>query len=725
MKQVVRRGGSPELIDAPAPGPEPGRALVETLASVISTGTERAAVASGAGSSLPARAIRNPDLIKKAMTSVRESGVKATLQKAKDTVGEDSTLGYSCAGVVVDAGGIPGLDAGRLVACAGVGAANHAEIVSVPANLLAPVPPGVDPRHAAFTTLGAIAIQGLRRSEAELGDRVVVVGLGLLGLITAQLLKTAGCQVIGVEPVGERRSLAKAFGIEQVVGPEDSAATVKNISEGFGADAAIVTAASSSSAIVNDSIRLLRRKGRLVIVGAVGLELERPDLYQREADVLISTSYGPGRYDPTYEEGGLDYPIGYVRWTENRNMREFLRLLAAGALDLEPLIGLELPVDRSDEAYAAISGDEPPMAAVLTYPPDGRGAEAKLARSLGPRPAAPHRAGRVGVALIGAGAFVRGVHLPNLSADGRADVARVVNRSGVSAGNVARSISAGGGVPAGTDPAEAIADPAVDLVLIGTRHDSHAELAAAALRAGKAVFVEKPLGLTRVEIDDVWEAAQDNPRLAVGFNRPLSPLSRNLHLKLGIVAGPTQVVYRVNAPLPRAHWLNDPDVGGGRILGEACHMFDYVNWLLGEPRRVFAAALTPPPDGAAVESVSVTITYDGGSHATVHYTGAGGSSMPKERIEVYRGGSSWVLDDFTSLTSYGSGSVGPSTEALKTADKGHAALMKRVLSATLGEDSFDPGIGAAYAAQAVGLAALDSLSSGAVERVQLAPEDRD
>ncbi|MDQ3103592.1 MAG: bi-domain-containing oxidoreductase [Actinomycetota bacterium] len=718
MKQVVRRGGSPELVDSPAPGPAPGRALVETLASVISTGTERAAVSGGGRSSLPARAIRNPDLLKKAMGSLRESGVKATLQKARDTVAEDSTLGYSCAGIVLDAGGIPGLEAGQLVACAGVGAANHAEIVSVPANLLAPVPAGVDPRHAAFTTLGAIAIQGLRRSRAELGDRVGVVGLGLLGLITAQLLRAAGCQVIGVEPVAERRQLAKSFGVEHVVDPADAPAAVKIISEDFGADAAIVTAASTSSAIVNDSIRLLRRKGRLVVVGAVGLELERPDLYQREADVLISTSYGPGRYDPTYEEGGLDYPIGYVRWTENRNMREFLRQLASGSLDVEPLIGLELPVDRSDEAYAAIAGENPPMAAVLTYPEDGRGVDAKLERSLPPQPATA-REGRVSVALIGAGAFVRGVHIPNLLADGRADVSRVVNRSGVSAGNVARSVGSGNGVVAGTDPAVAFADPAVDLVVIGSRHDSHAELAAAALRAGKAVFCEKPLGLTREQIDDVWEAAQDNPRLAIGFNRPLSPLSRHLQLKLGTVSGPTQVIYRVNAPLPRVHWLNDPDVGGGRILGEACHMFDYVNWLLGEPRRVFAAALTPPPDGAAVESVSVTITYDGGSHATVHYTGAGASTMPKERIEVYRGGSSWVLDDFVSLTSYGSGPVGPATESLKVVDKGHAALLARVISATLGEECFDPGIGAAYAAQAIGLAALDSLSAGTVERVRL------
>ena len=715
MKQVVRRGGGAALIDTPAPGPEPGRALVETLASVISTGTERASVSSAGGSSLPARAIRNPELIKKAMSSVRESGVKATLRKAQETVGEDSTLGYSCAGVVIDAGGIPGLHAGTLVACAGVGAANHAEVVSVPANLLAPAPCGLDPRHAAFATLGAIAMQGVRRAEAELGDRVVVVGLGLLGLITVQLLRAAGCQVIGVEPVAERRRLAEELGATKAVAPDDAQAVVESLSEGFGADAAIVTAASDSDAIINASIRYLRRKGKLVIVGAVGLGLERPDLYQREADVLISTSYGPGRYDPTYEEAGLDYPIGYVRWTENRNMREFLRLLAIGAVELEPLIGLELPIDQADQAYAAISGDSPPMAAVLTYPSQGRPLTAKLQRSSAAASGASGSTGRVGVALIGAGSFVRAVHLPNLDADGRADVTRVVNRSGTSAGNVARS--AGDGVLAGTDPAEAIADPSTDLVLIGTRHDSHAGLAAAALRAGKAVFVEKPLGLSREEIDDVWAAARDNDRLAIGFNRPFSPLSATLREQFDRADGPGHLIYRVNAPLPRDHWLNDPEVGGGRILGEACHMLDYANWLLGTPRSTFAAALTPPPDGGAVDSVSITVLYEGGSHATIHYTGAGAGSMPKERIEVFRGGNSWVLDDFLSLTSFAPS--GQSTETLKIADKGHATLLSNVVSATLGDRPFEPGIGAAYAAQAVGLAALDSLSTGSAQPVEL------
>ena len=714
MKQVVTRAGAATLVDNPAPGPAEGRALVETLASVISTGTERSAVSSGGGSSLPARALRNPELVRKALKSVKESGVKATLAKAKDTMAEDYTIGYSCAGIVRDAGGIPGLEAGTLVACAGVGAAEHAEVVSVPANLLAPAPTGVEPRDAAFTTLGAIAMQGLRRSEAELGDRVVVVGLGLLGLITVQLLRAAGCEVIGVEPVAERRGLADRFGAARTLDPAEAAKAIEQLTDGFGADAAIVTAASSSDGIINESIRYLRRKGKLVIVGAVGLGLERPDLYQREADVLISTSYGPGRYDPTYEEAGLDYPIGYVRWTENRNMREFLRLLALGQIELEPLIGLELPIDRAAEAYAAISGDSPPMAAVLTYDDTGRSTASKLSRSS----AAPtaKATGRVAAGLIGAGAFVRAVHIPNLQANGRADVRRVVNRNGVSAANAARS--AGGEATPGTDPEELLADPGIDLVLIGSRHDSHASLAAAALRAGKAVFVEKPLGLTREQIDDVWEASRGNDRLAIGFNRPFSPLSARLRSELGAADGPIQVVYRVNAPLPRSHWLNDPDSGGGRILGEACHMLDYANWLLGEPQRVFAAALSPPPDGGAVDSVSITVTYEGGSHATVHYTGAGAGSMPKERVEVFSGGRSWVLDDFVSLTSYG-GPGGESTETLPAADKGHAQLLDGVIAATLGERPFEPGIGAAYAATAVGLAALESLSTGAAVAVEL------
>jgi polar amino acid transport system substrate-binding protein len=716
MKQVVMRGGRLQLGDVPAPSPVPGRVLVANLASVISSGTERTAVASGGGDApLPVRAVRNPELVRKALDHLREHGLKETLDLARGVTAPDATLGYSCAGLVIDTGGMPDFRPGQLVACAGAGSANHAEVVSVPANLVAAVPDGVSPRSAAFTTLGAIALQGVRRAAPTLGERVVLVGLGLLGLITVQLLRAAGCAVLGVEPVARRRELALTLGAELAIAPGEARAVALEWTGGIGADAVVVTAASPSSEIVNEAISIVRRKGRVVPVGEIGLELERWPLYQREADVLISTSYGPGRYDLTYEEAGIDYPLAYVRWTENRNMQEVLRLLSTGALRVEPLIGLERPVDRAAEAYDAINSPEPPLAAVLTYAGEEVAARAatEVVRVTPAGGAAASAGGRelgstVGIALVGAGGFVTGVHLPNLKADSGARVRVVANRTGTTAGDAARLA---GGADTTTDWRAAIARDDVDLVVIGTRHDSHAEIAAAALEAGKAVFVEKPLGLSRGEIDEVWSAGRDNDRLAIGFNRPFSGLARQLRAELdGTADAPLHVIYRVCAPLPADHWLNDPAVGGGRVQGEACHMFDFANWLCGTPARVWAAALPAPATLRSVESVSVTVQYRNGSVATIHYSGVGAGSMPKERIEVLGGGRSWVLEDFSSLVSYTDS--GPRTSSVRRPDKGHAELLTRVLAACRGKRPFEPGLAAGYAAQSVALGALESIASG-------------
>lgn len=716
MKQVVLRGGAPTVADVPAPSPEPGRVLVANAASVISSGTERASVsASGGGGSLPMRAIRNPDLVLKTLQFAKEHGVRETAELVRGAVSDDSALGYSSAGVVLDTGGIAEFRVGQRVACAGAGKANHAEVVSVPGNLVAPVPDNVSFSDAAFCTIGAIAMQGVRRAEAQLGERIVVVGLGLIGLISVQLLGAAGARVLGIEPNEKRRQMAADFGAERVVAPDEAPQVVKDWSGNVGADSVVITASSASDAIINQAANMLRRKGKVVVVGDVGLGLERGPIYQREADMLISTSYGPGRYDPSYEEGGVDYPIAYVRWTENRNMEEFLRLVGTGDLTIAPLIELEVPVERAGEAYAAVAGDSPPLAAVLRYP-ERTEAQREVVRVSRKRGAPAN--GDLKVALVGPGSFVRSVHLPNLKADSGVQIKTVVARRPTSATDVVRSL---GGGEAATDWKVAVEDPEVDLVVIGTRHDSHAEIAAAALRAGRAVFVEKPLGLTREQIDDVAEAAAGNDRLAIGFNRPFAPLSQKLRTEVDAAAagGPLHVVYRVSSPLPPDNWLNDPRVGGGRILGEACHMLDYANWLCGTPVRVIAAALPAPNPLETVESSSITIEYANGSVATVHYSGAGGGSMPKERIEVMGGHRSWVLDDFRSLTSYSAS--GTQTEEARRVDKGHAELMARVLAAARGKREFEPGIGAAYAAQSVALCALESIASAGVVEVPLLP----
>jgi predicted dehydrogenase/threonine dehydrogenase-like Zn-dependent dehydrogenase len=714
MKQVVLRGGRPTVADHPAPGPRPGSVLVATAASVISSGTERTAVESGGGGSLPVRAIRNPELVTAALRHMREHGMRETIDVARGTTAPDSPLGYSCAGTVLDTGGVPQLHLGQRVACAGAGRANHAEVVSVPANLVAAVPDGCALEDAAFTTLGAIAMQGVRRARPTLGENVVVVGLGLLGLLTVQILRASGCRVLGVEPVESRRRLGTELGAEDAVAPEEAAAVTAAWTDGIGADAAVVTASSASNAVVNSSIELLRRKGRLVPVGDVGLGFERGPLYKREADVLISTSYGPGRYDATYEEQGVDYPIEHVRWTENRNMEAFLHLLATGAVRVDPLAELTLPVERVSDAYDAISGDSPPLAAVLTYGGPTEVAR-EVVRSSRP-PAARATATELTVALVGAGGFVANVHVPHLKAARDVRVKTVVTRTGTSAGDVARLV---GGADTATDWRVPIDDPEVDLVLIGTRHDTHAEIAAAALRAGKAVFVEKPLGLTREEIDDVWAAGRENDRLTIGFNRPFAPLARALGDEVADVHGPLHLIYRVSSPLPHDHWLNDPVEGGGRLLGEGCHMLDFANWLCGVPARVHAAALPAPPPLRTPESLTVTVQYESGSVATVHYSGVGDASLTKERVEVLGGGRAWVLDDFSSLTSHANRSV--RTRSERRADKGHAALLEGVLAAVRGEQAFEPGLGAGYAAQSVGLAALESLATGTGVGVKLSP----
>jgi polar amino acid transport system substrate-binding protein len=719
MRQAVLRNGQPLVAEVPAPSPQPGRVLVANAASVISSGTERAAVSNGAGGSLPMRAVRNPALVALTLRHAREHGVRETVGLVRNAISDDTVLGYASAGTVLHTGGLGDFSVGQAVACAGAGAANHAEVVSVPGNLVAAVPPGVSLRDAAFTTLGAIAMQGVRRAEPSLGERVVVVGLGLLGLLSTQILHAAGCIVMGVEPDASRRELGTRLGAARAIAPEGAVADVHEWTGGVGADAVIVTAASASSAIVNDAVAMTRRKGRVVAVGDVGLALDRGPLYQREADVLISTSYGPGRYDPLYEEAGIDYPLAYVRWTENRNMCEFLRLLATGQVAVESLIGLELPVERAAEAYAALNSQPPPLALVLRYP-DASGRPASASESV--RVPASRRRARSGdsrlvrVGVVGPGSFVRAVHLPNLRADGAAPIVAVAARRGTAATDVARA--AGGDVDAFTDWHRVVEHPDVDLVLIGTRHDSHAEIAAAALRAGKAVFVEKPLGLTREQIDDVWEAGGgESAPLTIGFNRPLAPLSLRLRDELAHVRGPLQLVIRVNAPLPADHWLNDPDEGGGRILGEGCHFLDYANWLCGVPLSVSAAAARESATVRTVQSASITVGYEGGSVASVHYSGLGPASLPKERIEVLAGGRAWVLDDFQRLTSFDS--VGSRTVDNGHGDKGHVTLMRRALAACRGEEWFRPGLLAAYLAQSVALAAIESSTCGETVPISL------
>ena len=509
------RSGRPQLIEVPAPVPQAGSVLVDTRASVISSGTERAAVRSGG--SLLQRAIRNPDLVRQTLRNARERGLSNTRDLVQGAIADDLALGYSCAGVVLDSGGVSDVVPGQLVACAGAGYANHAELVLVPANLVVPVPGEVDASDAAFATIGAVALQGVRRARAEIGERIAVVGLGLLGHLTAQLLIAAGCDVFGFEPSEHRRELAREAGV--------------SFGGGDDFDAVIVTASSESRDLVNSAVAMVRRKGRVVPVGDVVLEIDRGPLYEREADILISTSYGPGRYDTSYEELGIDYPIAYVRWTENRNMAAFLGLIRSGGIDLARVRGARFPIAQAAAAYELVASADPPLAVGLDYPASQAPCSQHVV-AVEPRGARPGRP--LSISLVGAGSFVKAVHVPNLLARGDVAVKLVVARRGEHATSVSKRFA---GARAATDWHTVLESPA-DLVFIGTRHDSHAEIAAAALTAGKFVFMEKPLGLTREQIDSVWIADAGRRRLAIGFNRPFAALADAMLSRVRTRTGP-------------------------------------------------------------------------------------------------------------------------------------------------------------------------------------------
>jgi predicted dehydrogenase/threonine dehydrogenase-like Zn-dependent dehydrogenase len=699
MKQVFFDGKGKLLVaDVPAPTPPGNGALVRIYASLISSGTEMASAAGGG--SLIRKALEQPQLVRRAVEMALRDGLRFTARQVREVSETWLPAGYSAAGMVVEPGYEPGgLQVGDLVACAGTGYANHAEYDAVPLNLIARVPGGVTCRQAAFATIGAIALQGVRRAEVSLGETVVVVGLGLIGQITAQLLDAAGCQVIGSDPVAERRELAARLAGAHTIDPAlgDAAQQVMALTGGTGADKAILCAATSNSAPTNEAFKMCRERGRVVMVGAMGMELERGEFYRRELDFVISRSAGPGRYDPDYEERGIDYPLGLVRWTEQRNMEAFLNLVAQGKLDVDSLVSAVFPIEEAAAAYEAVR--QGALGVVLEYGTPSEEAETAPLRSL--VRVAPVRRGRSGIALVGAGSFARAVHLPNLKASPHLELAAVVSGS-ASAAQVASRYKTH---LTTTDLDEALADERVDAVLISTRHHLHARQAVAAARSGKHVFVEKPLALTVADCRAVLEAAQEaGILLTVGFNRRMAPTAQALASALDGLSGPKVIAFRVNAGrIPAAHWLNDPAQGGGRLLGEGVHFIDFICGLLGsEPVTVSSQGSADRQDFA------VTMRFADDSLGVVTYTAQGDPAFPKERVEVFAGGGVAVLEDFKSLRL-----TGPRGQQVTGGqDKGHRALLDNFGAAIRGQAELavtgEDGLRATH----VALAALDSIRTG-------------
>ncbi|APG10535.1 oxidoreductase [Bradyrhizobium japonicum] len=650
MKQLLVRSGKVFLQDVPAPVAGPKNVLVRVERSCVSVGTEMAGVKMS-GLPLYRRALKQPHHVKRVLQLMRDQGVARVYKQVKGKLDAGLPTGYSAAGTVIAIGSeVDGIAIGDRIACAGAGVANHAEVIDVPVNLCVPIPQQVSFDAAATVTLGAIAMQGVRRAQPTLGETVVVIGLGILGQITAQLLTANGCRVIGTDVDNKRISTALENGLDHGINPNDGnlVESIIKLTDGVGADAAIITAASASSDILAQAFQSCRKKARVVIVGDVGLNMARSDIYAKELDVLISCSYGPGRYDPVYEEEGADYPLAYVRWTENRNMGEYLRLLAAGRLRLDNMLHEPYPVDRAEEAYGRLAGEgEKPLLVLLQYPHREEAVRSVL-QIAAPKPVD----GRIKIAVVGAGSFAQGMHLPNLKKLGdKFDLRSVVSRTGLSARTAAERF---GFSTASTDFQTVLDDPQVDLVLIATRHDLHAEMTVAALKAGKHVFVEKPLSMTEEGLDAIeafYEANPNGPLLMTGFNRRFAPAVSAAREVIKRRLSPMIVNYRMNAGyIPSDHWVHGPH-GGGRNIGEACHIYDLFNSLTGsQPVEVQARSIVPASGHwRRDDNFVATVRYADGSLCTLTYTSLGSKEFPKERFDIFVDGKVLVLDDYKRL----------------------------------------------------------------------------
>ena len=731
MKQVFQpRGATPIVRDVPPPPCDPGGVLVANLFSVISSGTERTAVQSSSRS-LVSTARGRPDLVKSVVERARRDGLRATVGTVRNTLAKERGTGYSSAGRVIEVGPrARDFQVGDLVACAGAGHASHAEIVSVPSNLCARVPAGVSARAAAMTTIAAIALHGIRIGDVVVGERVLVVGCGLVGQITCQLLAAAGAVTIGVDLDAERCEAARRAGADHVVvAGEGAADTVMRLVGGVGVDTALVTAASQTNVPLLLAADTLRDRGTLVIVGDVPVELPRAALFQKELLLRVSRSYGPGRYDTEYEERGLDYPIGYVRWTEQRNMQAVLELQAQGRLRLDELVSEEHPVERAADAYARVVGspDSRPLGAVvLAYDAfaaaPSRAAGGTHADQDAPRAAAgvevlPLRR-RVGlgsaplrIGLIGPGGFAQRVLAPAMAEAG-ARLQVVGGGHGPSAAAAGRQL---GFARVAGSAADVISATDVDAIVIATRHGSHAELALTALRAGKHVFCEKPIGLTRPELDEVMALASASDRVfTVGYNRRFAPLFQRAQAFVQATGSPLTGCFRVSAGhIDGDFWVHDLEDGGGRALGEGCHFIDALCALVGHPvRSVYASGYGQP--GSAVQArdnLVINLAFADGSTGAVVYVADGSRGVPKERLEVFSRSRTVVLDDFRVLDLYDDGR--PENVRLRAQDKGHGAEAKAFVEAVR-TGSLPISLEELANGGAATLAVVDSLTAGHV-----------
>ena len=657
MKQILQnlKNGSTNLADIPVPSIGRGQLLIATSNTLVSAGTERMLVEFGKAGWID-KARQQPDKVRMVLDKIKTDGLMPTVEAVFNKLDQPLPLGYCNVGRVAKVG------AGETAFAIGdrvISNGKHAEVVSVPFNLCAKVPDAVSDEEAAFTVLGAIALQGIRLIQPTLGETVVVTGLGLVGLMTVQLLRAHGCRVLGLDFDPAKLALAKQFGAEVVdlaIG-QDPVATATAYSRGRGVDAVIVTAATKSSEPMHQAALMCRKRGRIVLVGVAGLALSRDDFFKKELTFQVSASYGPGRYDPNYEEKGQDYPVGFVRWTEQRNFEAVLDMMADGRMDVKPLISHKFAIEDAEQAYALVGGAGPSLGILLTYPgieitPEGR--TVALAAGQHPQAFSQGEMGATGgVSFIGAGNYATAVLIPAFKATG-AHLRSVASSAGVSGLHAGRKF---GFDETTTDTNRLFADVGTKAVVITTQHDSHAHFVLQAVAAGKHVFVEKPLCLTLVELAQIEAATLSRaergqtPMVMVGFNRRFAPQVQKVSTLLRGVTGPKSFVMTVNAgAIPADHWTHDPEVGGGRIIGEACHFIDLLRFLAG--CRILSHHVTTM-DSATKDSVSISLKFEDGSVGVVHYLANGSKAFPKERLEVFANGRVLQLDNFRKLKGFG------------------------------------------------------------------------
>ncbi len=683
MKQVLQdlKKGGTQAIDVPAPAVRDGHVLVRTVVTLISAGTERMLVEFGRSNMLD-KARQQPDKVRMVIDKVRTDGLMPTVQAVQSKLDQPLPLGYSNVGTVVEVGaGVTDLSVGDTVVSNG----HHAEIVCVPRNLCAKVPDGVSPESAAFTVVSAIALQGIRLIRPTVGENIVVTGLGLIGLVAVQILRANGCNVLGIDTNPDRVASARALGADTVnlSAGEDPLDKAAQFSNGRGVDGVLLTAATKSDEPVRQAAQMCRQRGRIVLVGVTGLNLSRADFYEKEISFQVSCSYGPGRYDPAYEQQGNDYPYGLVRWTEQRNFEAILRLMKDGLLMVDDLVSHRFDIDDAPAAYDLLA-NESPLGIILQFPGDGSVQPVeKQDRLVELRPRAIQASpGTIG--MIGSGNYASQILIPAFKAAG-AGLGMLASEGGVSSVHNAKKF----GFDSATSDAEAVAEhESVDTVVIATRHDTHAKYAIPAIRAGKHVFVEKPLAINREHLEEIRLAYElaceqgDAPLLMVGFNRRFSPLTVKLKSLLAARSEPKSMIMTVNAgDIPGDHWVQDPVKGGGRIIGEACHFIDLLRFVADSPITMVHGVRIGPAPGVGIrdDKATITLEFADGSFGTIHYLANGHRSFPKERLEIFCGSGVLQIDNFRSLHGYGWS--GFRKMKLSRQDKGNASCVAAFIQA--------------------------------------------